>query len=405
MRLLCLLVLAGAALAEEDLFDGRTMAGWTVRGGPYDGDARWTVEDGALVGRRGPGGAGGLLYTEKEYRNFELELEARVPWPFDSGIFVRMRPGARGAQVTLDVRPGGEVGGIYADGWWLHNPAGLAAFRRDEWNRFRVRCVGDPMHVQAWMNGEPLVDYRFPDAAEGLAPAGRIGLQVHGGGDEHAAVRFRDVRVRVLPDDAGRYFEEGALTEEGRAAGWRPLDLEEPPSGFRVRDGVLELRVEGDAPFIATKSDHKDFHLRLEFKTARMANSGVFLRAARDGANPAFSGCEIQILDDFNWESATGTTLRPWQFTGSLYGAVPPGAEALRPLGEWNALEVLYLGARLNVALNGRVLYDVDTLALDVEPPFAARAKAGFIGIQRHAGAVEGEAYAWFRRLFVRELK
>ena len=29
-----------------------------------------------------------------------------------------------------------------------------------------------------------------------------------------------------------------------------------------------------------------------------MANSGLFLRASRDGANPAFSGTEIQILDD-----------------------------------------------------------------------------------------------------------
>jgi hypothetical protein len=153
--------------------------------------------------------------------------------------------------------------------------------------------------------------------------------------------------------------------------------------------------------------DYRDFHLKLDFRIARMANSGVFLRASREGGNPAFSGCEIQILDDFNWEKVTGTRLKPWQFTGSLYGAVPPRPkDALRPLGEWNTLEVVYRGSRIVTALNGKVLYDVDTFDLDVEPAFRGRAKTGFIGLQRHApGEVEGEAYAWFRNIWLRELR
>src|SRR4030095_1182860 len=99
---------------------------------------------------------------------------------------------------------------------------------------------------------------------------------------------------------------------------------------------------------LLSREDFRDFRLRLDFRIARMANSGLFLRAARDGSNPAFSGCEVQILDDFDWESVTGTKLKPWQFTGSLYGSVPPGDRgALRALGEWNTYEVLYQGARL----------------------------------------------------------
>jgi len=35
----------------RSLFDGRSLAGWTTKGGRYDGDARWTVEDGCIVGR------------------------------------------------------------------------------------------------------------------------------------------------------------------------------------------------------------------------------------------------------------------------------------------------------------------------------------------------------------------
>jgi hypothetical protein len=87
---------------------------------------------------------------------------------------------------------------------------------------------------------------------------------------------------------------------------------------------------------------------------------------------------------------------------------LPPGDRAaLRPLGEWNTYEVLYRGARLAVALDGRTLYDVDTHALAPAqgPPFASRAARGFIGLQ-HQGAehVEDVVMIAFRNLFVQRL-
>ena len=144
----------------------------------------------------------------------------------------------------------------------------------------------------------------------------------------------------------------------------------------------------------------------LEFATSELANSGVFLRASRDGKNPAYSGCEVQILDDANWERATGSTLQPWQFTGSLYGAVPPATrEALKPVGEWNAMRIRFEGSRLAVELDGVPLYDVDTNELAVEPRFADRAREGFIGLQRHGAAKGGHASTVrFRNLFVRRI-
>jgi hypothetical protein len=197
------------------------------------------------------------------------------------------------------------------------------------------------------------------------------------------------------------YFADGKLTAAGKAAGWRRVSFKGHAGGD------IALLTKGNAPWFESERDYRDFHLKLEFKLARMANSGIFLRAVRGGGNPAFSGCEIQLLDDFNWEKVTGSKLQPWQFTGSLYGAVAPRPKnALRPLGEWNSCEIVYRGSRLVTALNGRVLYDVDTFALDVKPPFRERAQAGFIGLQRHAPKqVEGEAYAWFRNVFVRELR
>ncbi len=407
----------------ENLFDGESLAGWTTEGGRYDGPAEcWSVRDGVIEGREASGGRGGLLYTEREFQNVEFECDVFLSYPYDSGVFVRMRPRPepRGAQLTLDYRPNGEVGGIYSDGWLYHNPGPKQRWKKDEWNHVRVRCVGRSMHLTMWLNGELVTDYRIPEGSGEFSPSGKIGIQVHGGGDRSGFARFRNLRVRELPDQAGEYWTVDPLgnlelTAVGDAAGWRPLfngrDLtgwQAGGSGYAVRDGNLVFLAEGSSPFLATERDYRDFQLRLDFRISKMANSGLFLRAARDGSNPAFSGCEIQILDDFNWESVTGTQLHPYQFSGGLYGSVAPGSRALRPLGEWNTYQVTYRGSRIITVLNGQVLYDVDTLELEPEQgaPFAERAASGFIGLQRHApaGELEGDAYAWFRNIYIREL-
>lgn len=392
---------------------------FTAKGGRYDGKAVWTLEDGALVGREGPGHAGGLLYTLDRYEHVDVSCEVRIDHPFDSGIFFRMGKDGKGPQVTLDDRPGGEIGGIYADGWWCHAPHGVDAWKRDAWNHVRARCVGHPAHISVWINDVLVCDHQLPADAEGFAREGMVGFQVHGGADTppEQAVRIRRVEIRRLIGHPHRQPYAGgqaARTHFGQGAGWQDLladgldawEVAGDGTGFRVQDGVLELLHAGGAPHLLTKDDYADFHLALDFQIQDMANSGIFLRAARDGSNPAFSGREVQILDDHNWERVTGSTLKPWQFTGSLYGAVPPARRVLRPSGTWNHMEIICRGTRQITSLNGVVLHDVDTHALDVKPPFAERAPTGFLGIQRHApgGTPQGEVYARFRNVFIRAL-
>jgi hypothetical protein len=377
-------------------------------------------------------GEGGLLYTEDLYTSFDFECEVRLDAPFDSGIFVRMVPaeeGRKGAQVTLDDRPDGEIAAIYADGFLLHNEAARARWRPDEWNHVEVRCTGFDMRLEVWLNGFLVADFTLPPRTEKdteYAPLGRIGLQVHGGLGEpkEAAARFREIRVRELPVLGHEAFVEQpgsllATSEAGRAAGWVSLFDGESLAGFeehgtqgawKAADGILACFASEGGGELRTEADFRDFELRLDFQIARMANSGVFLRARRDDSNPAYSGCEVQILDDFHWEAETGTTLAPWQFTGSLYGSVPAakpssGAGALRPVGTWNTYEIRFQDRRLAVALNGRTLYDVDVDAVPASPPFAERARKGFLGFQRHeSGVPSGQAVVSFRNLVARRL-
>jgi len=185
-----------------NLFDGETLEGWTTKGGRYDGNAVWVVEDGVITGRVGENNAGGLIYTEGSYANFELECETKIDYPFDSGIFFRMVPrgGGKGMQVTLDYRPDGEVGALYADGFVTHNRTAKDTWRKGDWNHFRVRCTGIGMFIEVWMNGEIITSHRIPAKTKGYAPKGLIGLQVHGGREDPGrnAARFRHVYLREL---------------------------------------------------------------------------------------------------------------------------------------------------------------------------------------------------------------
>jgi thiamine biosynthesis lipoprotein len=392
----------------RSLFDGRSLAGWTTKGGRYDGDARWSVEDGCIVGRVNEKGEGGLLYTERPYTSFEFECDVRLDHPFDSGVFVRMVPPTqdkKGAQITLDDRKDGEIGAVYADGFLVHGePTPGKLWHRDAWNHVRVEVTGFDFHVRAWINGGLATDYALPAGTPGYAPTGLLGIQVHGGMGEpkESAARFKELRIRELPVFGEEADAAWSPLFDGRSLdGWEEHGTQ---GAWRVHDGVLGCLFGKEGGDLRTKEDFRDFDLRLEFKIARMANSGVFLRAKRDDSNPAFSGCEIQILDDSAWEKETRTTLKPWQFTGSLYGSVPANAPGLlRPVGEWNAYEILCRGSRIAVALNGRTLYDVDTTKVEGDPPFAARAPSGFIGLQRHdSDGPAGEDAVAFRNVLVR---
>ena len=62
------------------------------------------------------------------------------------------------------------------------------AFKRGQWNRFRIRCQGD--HLMIWVN-----DRKTADLRDGRFASGAVALQHHGKGDVH---RFRRVLIREL---------------------------------------------------------------------------------------------------------------------------------------------------------------------------------------------------------------
>ncbi len=229
----CVAILVALALglsearlrAEEtfvDLFDGRTLDGFTQHGGK----ARYHVEDGQIIGTAVPNTPNSFLCTDRMYRDFILEFEFRVDPGLNSGVQVRSRvfdtptvylvhgpngtsreigvPAGRvhGYQVEIDPSARAWTGGIYDEGrrGWLfplhENEPARKAFQPNQWNHMRVECIGTS--IRTWINGVPAADLVDDVTREGF-----IALQVHGIGNnhEHAGkqVRWRNLRIAELP--------------------------------------------------------------------------------------------------------------------------------------------------------------------------------------------------------------
>ena len=205
--------LFGAALADDEegwrsLFDGKTLDGWTVRGG----FASYKVEDGTIVGTTVKGSPNTFL-CKGDFKDFVLELEVKCDPKLNSGVQVRSHVYAKddpkpenrrragvvyGPQCEIARRETGTAARFYDEGRrgrWLTEikPDAQNAFKNDGWNRYRIVVQGN--RYRSWINGVPASDFTDDGDEHGF-----IGLLVHGIRENEGPyeVRWRNIRVREL---------------------------------------------------------------------------------------------------------------------------------------------------------------------------------------------------------------
>jgi len=203
------------------LFDGKTLKGWSV----HSGSAKYTAEDGMIVGTAVKGSANSFLCTDKEYGDFILEFEVKVDPALNSGVQFRShiakeemafifqdakgqphtttipRDRVHGYQVEIATAASRSCGGVYDEarrGFFIadirDNAAAGAAFKDNEWNKYRIECKGNMM--KTWVNDVPCASFK-----DSLDAKGVFGLQVHAIPDKDFKpyqVRWRNIRVKGL---------------------------------------------------------------------------------------------------------------------------------------------------------------------------------------------------------------
>jgi hypothetical protein len=185
----------------QALFNGKDLKGWKVLNGKME---VWGVEDGLLYVN---GKGGGWLMTEKEYADYELRLEYKVPKAGNSGVAQRAPlkgdPAYEGMEIQIlddeapqykDLRPTQYTGSIYD----VVPPSKRVTKPAGEWNTMKIIAKGRKVTVE--LNGTTIVDANLDDYKDRadkhpglLREKGHLGLQSHDG-----RVEFRNLFVKVL---------------------------------------------------------------------------------------------------------------------------------------------------------------------------------------------------------------
>lgn len=199
------------------LFDGKTTNGWHS----WQESSvlpQWKVEDGAIVlAEKG----GKDLVTDKEYADFELELEWKISEGGNSGIIYHVIedkkyccPYSTGPEIQIlddvkhpDAKAGKDGNHKSASLYDMLPPSDFTATKpAGEWNKAKVIIKNG--HGESWLNGKKLVEFSTmgPEWEKlvanskfktwegfGISQKGKIALQDHGN-----KVSFKNIRIKEL---------------------------------------------------------------------------------------------------------------------------------------------------------------------------------------------------------------
>jgi hypothetical protein len=185
-------------------------------------------------------------------------------------------------------------------------------------------------------------------------------------------------------------------------AGWMNSDRTAPRTP--IENGALNPHRAGHYMLVHTQQ-WGNFVLALDFKISPKCNSGIFVRTSsltpRPGKDVGFNGLEIAIDDTRN---------AGFVDTGALYDLARPTRNAMRPVGEWNHIEITCRETRIEILLNGEKVNSID-LAQFSEPhkrpdgsshkfdiPWRNHPRRGYIGLQDHGSP------CWFKNIKLKPL-
>src|SRR5688572_4675261 len=127
------------------LFNGKDLKGWHVSRTSHQGTTPYFfVDDGAIVVKQNPYGQGGVLLTDKKYKNFELYVEVKIDSFCNGGIFIRSTESGQAYQVEL-ANPG-NTGALFGEMLRISKPAYPEnvgdVWKANDWNSVRIRMTG-----------------------------------------------------------------------------------------------------------------------------------------------------------------------------------------------------------------------------------------------------------------------
>jgi len=195
LSVLCLLsssLLGKKDISKEssDLLGKHGLKGWKVPEG-NEASKWYQVTNNILEVRSGSKKKGSVLWTKKEYQDFEVSLGFRfIDGIIDSGIHLRnsdqIQIGISGS-LKRDMTCSPYIPG---KGYPVEAKNIKKLLKPKDWNQMRIRAVGQNYTV--WLQEEEVMKYKSSSAKE----KGPIGIQLHG--SRNMKIDFKDILVKEL---------------------------------------------------------------------------------------------------------------------------------------------------------------------------------------------------------------
>lgn len=433
---LCFVLLLGCSKhattlgAQPDfvpLFNGTDLSGWANVNCAPD---TFTVRDGMIISTGIPTG---VMRTEKQYENFELELEWRHMKPKgNAGLFVWSYPvTAPGVPFTrsievqiLDGR-NTETYTSHGDVFAIHgarfkpdrpHPSGsmrcLPSERRckpaGEWNHYRVVCNdGD---IKLAVNGKVV-----SGGSLSVPRKGYICLEAEG-----SECHFRNIRIKELPStnpapEAVAPLAEGfkSLYSGIDLSGWKQAAGHE--GHWRPKNWILSYDGKSGAEdkHLWTEREYGDFVLICDWRwtgKGEKQKCPIILPNGSYEVDADGNQKEVEVMDAgdsgifLRGDRKSQVNIWCWPVgSGEIWGyrtdeglpqeiraGVTPQESADRRIGQWNRFVITMKGDRVTVQLNGQEVIQGAEL-----PGIPSR---GPIGLQHHGDPIE------FANVYIKEL-
>ena len=195
---------------------------------------------------------------------------------------------------------------------------------------------------------------------------------------------------------------------------WHTYGKSSAGAAWKINDGAIHLDASNksswqvqDGGDILTNDEYENFHLKLEWKIAANGNSGIIFYIHEDITQykyPWNTGPEMQVLDNNGHPDAKIIKHR----AGDLYDLIASSKETVKPVGEWNQVEIIAKKGKLDFHLNGTnivstTLWDDNWKSILAGSKFATMKgfgtyKSGHIALQDHGDNV------WYRNIMIKRL-